>query len=145
MFFIQNTKTDFHNREVEIEDEYSRKYQSPDGYKPMKRLKISDILKDVKDVDFRIMPRMEGAMDDQTFMEIQDMMETIAMIPEGTQAKAMVIEKMINKKYPTLGITRSDLTTPAVPPAPAGGMEMPTEVSPMPEAAGVERALAGVQ
>ncbi len=138
MYFIQNTKTDFHDQIVEVEDSYANKYQSEDGFKPMKKIRIGDILKGAKNTNFRIIPRMEGALDDQSYMEIQDMMETIALLPDGSKAKAMVIEKMLAQKNPTLGVTRADLSTPAG----QTGMQQPgAELQQMPVTAGIDAAL----
>lgn len=115
MYFLKNTKTPFHNYEIEVNDQFAEKYQSPNGFKPMLKKKIGTILDETNDLHLQIQPRLEGALSDQSILEIRDMMDTIAIMPQGSQAQIIALEQMISKKNPELGITREDYVTPAMP------------------------------
>lgn len=112
MYFIKNTKTDFHEEEIEVNDQFADKYRSPDGFKPMKKMKIGEILDETHGLHLKVSPRMEGALDDQTFLEIQEMQQDLGLIPNGTQAKVIALEKYISKKNPDWGLKREDFMAP---------------------------------
>lgn len=117
MYFLKNTKTPFHNYKIEVDDEVAKKYQGPDGFRPMQKKKVWEILDGMDKLQLKISPRLEGALDDMTFVEIQEMQEDIGLMPQGTQAQIIALEKYISKKNPNWGLTREDFMTPA-PPAP---------------------------
>ena len=120
MYFLKNTPTPFHNYEIEVNDQFAEQYESPNGFKPMHKMKIGDILKETDKLHLQIQPRLEGALSDQNIIEIQDMMDTIGIMPEGSQAQIIALEGMIKRKNPELGITRQDFL-PAAPEALAAG------------------------
>ena len=98
----------------------------------MHKMKIGDILKETDKLHLQIQPRLEGALSDQNIIEIQDMMDTIGIMPEGSQAQIIALEGMIKRKNPELGITRQDFL-PAAPEAlPAGQVPEGTESTNLP-------------
>lgn len=125
--FLQNGKTRFHNQEIEIIDDVAEKYQTAEGYKPAIKKKIKDILTGIKNLNLKIVPRMEGALSDQTFLEIQTLQEDFALIPPGSQAQFIALEKYFAKKNPDLGLGRTDFL-PSMPGqnVSSGGMEQMT-------------------
>jgi len=125
MAFLQNGNTKFHNYMMEVVDQAAKDNKTPEGYIPAEKKKIKDVLKGVKDIEMKIAPRMEGALDDMSFLEIQTMQEDLALLAPGTQAYDIALEKYFAKKNPELELTREDFSAPAQqPPAPEmGGME----------------------
>ena len=68
----------------------------------------------------RIVPRLEGALDDMSFLEIKDAQETLGFLQPGTPAYAIGLEKFFAKKNPDWGLKRTDFQAQA-PEAPVGG------------------------
>ena len=128
--FIKNGKTRFHNYEIEIVDEVAEELRTETGYMPAAKIKIKDILKDVKDLELKIVPRLEGVLDDMNFMEIQTIQEDLQIIQPGTAAYDIAMEKYFAKKNPDWGLKRMDFSTPSQPAEP--------EVAPEGDMAGVE-------
>jgi hypothetical protein len=118
MSFLQNGKTEFQNYEIDTIDEVSREFQLEDGYMPPLKKKIKDILVGVSDVELKIAPRMEGALSDMDFMEIQTMQEDMAMLAPGTSARDIAMEMYFAKKNPDWGLKRTDFSAPSQPEAP---------------------------
>lgn len=135
LYFLNNTHTPFHNYEIEVDDEFSEKYRGEDGFKPMRKVKIGDILKETDKLHLQVQPRLEGALDDMTFQEIAEMSEDIGLMPDGTQAQIIALDKYINKKNPGWGIQRRDFATPATPDAVAAQAAVATPETPAAAAA----------
>jgi hypothetical protein len=113
LYFLAHNKTDFHNYEIEVDDEFSEKYRGVDGYRPRMKKKIGDIITETENLHLQIQPRLNGALDDLTYQEIQEMSEDIGLMPEGSQAQIIALDKYIGKKNPNWGIKRQDFATPA--------------------------------
>ena len=122
MAFLQTGTTKFHNYEMEVLDEASEEFKTPDGFKPTEKVKIKSVLNGIKNLEMKISPRMEGALDDMSFLEIQTLQEDIALLQTGTAAYNVALEKYFEKKNPDLGISREDFSMPAEPASPEGVM-----------------------
>lgn len=118
LHFLSKTKSDFNKLEIEVEDSVGKRFASPSGFVPMKKQEIGKILDGVKNISLEVAPRLEGALDDMTLLEIQEMQNDAPLIPDGTQAKLIFLEKYLAKKNPNLGIKREDFVSPTAPQAP---------------------------
>ena len=123
MYFLRDGSTTFHNHEIEVVDQIAEDNTTEDGFVPAKKVKIKDILKNTKDLEMTISPRMEGVLDDMDFMEIQTIQDDMAMIQPGTAAYDIAMEKYFGKKNPTWGLNRQDFSTPTMQEAPAAPMD----------------------
>lgn len=117
MSFLQNGRTKFQSYEIDVIDEVSEEFETEDGFMPPVKKKISDILAGVKNIELKIAPRMEGVLDDMDFLEIQTMQEDLALLPPGTAAADIAMEKYFAKKNPDWGLKRTQFSTPTTPEA----------------------------
>ena len=115
MQLLKMGNTKFHNYKIEVVDEAARESQTEDGYIPTTKKKLKDILKDVKNIELVISPRMNGVLDGVDFLELQTMQEDIVMLPPGTAASDIAMEKYFKKKTPEWELKRTDFSTPTSP------------------------------
>ena len=115
MAFISNIPTKFQNKEIDIIDSASEQFATEDGYKPAKKMKIKDVVKSVKDLDFIISPRLDGVLDDMTIQEIEVAQAGLASVQPGTIAYDKLSEDLFTKNNPKAGLKRTDFSTPSQP------------------------------
>lgn len=111
--FLKNGRTKFHNMEIEVRDEFTEEIKAETGEAPLASVKIGDILKDVEDINMQIEPRMEGALDDMSFLEIQTMQQNFALLAPGTRASTKAKARYFQKVQPDLDLEEEDFVTPA--------------------------------
>ena len=110
--FLKNGKTRFHDLEIEVRDSFTEEIKAQTGESPLAEMKVGDILKDVKEIDLAIEPRMEGALDDMSFLEIQTMQQNFALLAPGTKASTKAKARYFQKVQPDLDLEEEDFVTP---------------------------------
>lgn len=82
------------------------------GKYPPREITVRQVVKSVLDLRIDIQPRLEGALDDLSFMEIQNMKQDIAMFVPNTIGYEKFMEYYMKKVYPRLNYEMGDNSKP---------------------------------
>lgn len=128
VYTLQNTTSKFHNLTVwvptldedfmGVEGADLEELRDDKGELPKKDVKISKVLNTVKNTEFEITPRLEGALDDRTFLDLMAKKEDIGLLTPGTEAQRKAILEYYNSAHPTTKIREEDFTVAIVPQPP---------------------------
>jgi hypothetical protein len=127
IYILRNTTSEFHNITVYLEP--TKDYIEGMGEEDIEALKqggeiiripmtIGEFLSGLNNIELDVSPRLEGALDTSTFVEIEQMKDNIAMIPQGTPAYSKALVEYLKKVAPEFKIREQDLMMPQAPETP---------------------------
>lgn len=78
-------------------------------------VKIKEFLADNKETEFSLTPRLDGVLDDQSFFEMQDARNDMALLVPGSEARLKMEDFYFTNKYSKVRFNREDFA-PTPPP-----------------------------
>ena len=126
IYMLQNTTSEFHNIVIHLEtheDEYAHlsseaidELRDKDGRLPTRKETIGRFLKELGETEFDITPRLEGIIDDKTFLEMEQKRADLALLPPETPAYKKVAKDYFSDAHPRIKLQEADFEVSMPPP-----------------------------